>query len=157
MKKLLLLACLLGSSVAQAENTGISVGIGSAYGGLGAKYAIGDARTKYYAGLGYQPTVEEDYGTNYSAGTGFSLGFEHAIINEHHTIGASLATIKNRKIYNANYRTLGLAVSYVYHFSGFNQKSWVLGADVFAGKENLPAFYRENTIYGIGVIFGYNF
>jgi hypothetical protein len=155
MKKLLLLACLIGSSAAQAENTGFSLGLGKPYGGLGMKFAVGDASTKYFGGIGYQPTVDTE--DKLSGGLGFALGFEHVIINEHHTIGASLATIKNTKIYNQNYRTLGLAANYAYHFSGYNQKSWVLGADVFAGKENLPAYYRDNTIYGIGLMVGYNF
>lgn len=158
MKKLLLLACLLGYSAAQAENTGFSLGLGMPYGGVGAKFALGDANTKYFGGIGYNPIIENEFGsTKYTGGTGFSLGFEHVIVNEHHTIGAALATIKNRRIYNETYRTLGLSANYAYHFSGFNQKSWLLGVDVFAGKENLPAYYGENTIYGIGLIAGYNF
>lgn len=124
------------------------------YAGIGAKYSVGDASTKYFGGIGYLPSSKNDTG----GVVGFSLGFDHKIVNQHHTIGASLGSISNKRFYGKNYTTIGIAANYSYHFSGFDNKFWVLGADLFAGKENLPDYFdRKRAIAGIALVAGYNF
>ncbi|MFZ6749199.1 hypothetical protein [Undibacterium sp. Ren11W] len=158
MNKLVLLACLLASSLAQAENNGFSLGLVMPYGGLGAKFSIGNDSTKYFGGVGYLIDQDDGMPSDKHSGTAsFVIGFDHAIVNEYHTIGAAIGTISHRKYYFGDYNTVGLAANYTYHFSGFNQKSWMLGASLYGGKQNVPAYYRGGMTYGIGLTAGYNF
>ena len=144
------------SSLTQANN--LSLGIGLPYGGaIGTKYSIDLGDGHLYAGLGMMA-----YSSDAGATPGYVVGYEYPL-DQHHVIGL-LAGKVSASTYGDEFNDYqGAGLTYSYYFSGFNRKSWILGASYAFGRRDLPDDYpfdesqydREDS--GAFIILGYQF
>jgi hypothetical protein len=155
MRKIFSILLLFTSATANAESTGISIGAGIPYGSkLGVKYSIGKNDTKYYLGAGIL-----SHSSLGGTTLGYGFGFDHKIVNDHHSIGGSFGAVGSTLFLNNSkaYINLGSAINYSYYFSGFNTKSWVVGGSIYSGKVDVPGTEYDKNINGFVLSGGYNF
>lgn len=117
--RLLVLSLLTVSSMSHAVEIEYSLGMGPQYGGIsGSQVALKLEDSKYFVAAGF---------------LGASLGGKYKISeNGHHSLGFNLGSLANSLSDIKEY----LLGTYNYHFSGFDEQGWELGAGV--------GFYRED-------------
>lgn len=136
---------------AQADQQ-ISLGLGKPYGGLiGAKYSYRWDRLKVFGGVGFLGKAHKS-----SAQAGYNLGFEYLVLGSKHSLGASYGAQVHSNVLDVLY---GGAVHYTYYFSGFEQRSWLLGVSVYSVENDRQYrhFRYKETEEGFHLIAGFQF
>lgn len=110
--KILFSVCLLSCTAAGSEYE-FATGVGHQYGGfLGAQFSSKSETSKYYASIGLAGVA-----------FGFQKQFEE---QQHHSYGVSIGSM------GANADHGFIFINYNYHYQGFSNKGWVIGAGIGA-------------------------
>lgn len=132
VKKLLVLSCCflpLSSFAAEFE---FSVGAGYQYSGvIGTQFAMKTKQSKYFVSVGLP---------------GASVGMQTVLFdNDHHSMGFSVGRLQ--EMVADGDQNYGF-ITYNYHFSGFANSGWVLGAGVGVYDEQAytPLFSNNQSV-----------
>ena len=130
----------ISSFCCAAKDSNFSLGLGTDHGGLGAKYSFNNYESKYYASLGVHVHGDDD------TGLGYGVGWDRKIGNDNHTLGIFGGSVSAKIAHGEVAIYHGLSGTYNYYFSGFNNRSFVLGGSIYSGvtsksKNN----FEENT------------
>ena len=145
---------LFFTSATQAQmQTSFSLGLGTSYGGLGAKlrteafegyYLFGGAGLMYYSSLG-------------GAAYGWQTGIEKSFANDRHGLSASYGALSARTISETNLIYYGPSLNYAYYFSGFGRSTWLIGGSAYRGELEDNDYGFEATTTGVAFLVGYQF
>lgn len=117
------------SSQSMAENiNNISVGLGLDHGNVGGKYSINQDKNKYYGSIGIL-SYSRDSGIEF----GYGLGWERLILEDKHSAGLFVGTVSSTIKNETSVNYYGMSANYNYYFSGFTNRSFVLGASLYSG------------------------
>ena len=150
--KYVLSAIILGLSASTnaANDSNFSIGLGSDHGGIGAKYSKNQGKNKYFGSLGLLSYVERS-----GAAIGYGIGWERMVSHDKHGIGVFLGSVDSKHLGEEVATYHGVSAFYNYYFSGFNEKSLVLGASVFSGATSEDETYFEDREGGVNIKVAY--
>ncbi|MGL6162279.1 hypothetical protein [Microbulbifer sp.] len=150
--KYVLSALILGFSVsANAENdSNFSIGLGSDHGGIGAKYSINHGKNKYFGSLGLLSYVESS-----GESIGYGLGWEHLVSPKKNALGVFLGSVDSKHFGKDVAIYQGIAATYNYYFSGFTEKSFVIGASIFSGTTSKNEEFLDKNTSGVNIKLAY--
>ena len=150
--KHLFLAIILGMSATAnaAGDSNFSIGIGSDHGGIGAKYSMNEGKDKFFGSLGLLSYVESS-----GAAVGYGIGWERMMSTGNHGIGLLVGAVDSKHLGDEIATYHGASAFYNYYFSGFNDKSFVIGACVFSGATSSDEIYFESSRSGVDIKLAY--
>lgn len=125
-----------------------TAGLGTQYGGLGGQFVVNDKESKYFLALG---TTGE---------AGVAVGMKSIISDdEHHSMGVNIGSFGRLLASDTDFA----AITYNYHFDGFNGNGWEIGTGIAYYKQDeykvlfVPNIEKEKS--GVSIVFnlGYTF
>lgn len=138
---------------AEASSGQLGIGIGFPYGGLGARYTMPlEEGRQLYLGAGLFA-----YSSELGTWAGFSFGFDQQIMGSRHSLGLGVGTVGAETYSFGKVTYYGLKANYLYHFSGFSQKTGVIGLSAYVGEPDNDHPVVTKRRYGIAVVLGYQF
>ena len=148
MKKAIAVILLaLMPSITYAESQ-VAIGIGQPYGGfLGGRFSALFERTKIYLGAGLL-----GYTSSSGSMLGYNAGFDCQIGSSNHSLGVSYGTVTAN---GADSIYIGTSYNYAYYFSGFTERSWIIGLSSYEGKQEKTNIFgyrdkKSGTFINVG-------
>lgn len=140
----------LSASTYAANDSNFSVGLGLDHGGLGVRYSKNEGKNKYFGSLGLLSYVERS-----GAAIGYGVGWERMVSPNKHGLGLFLGSVDSKHFGEDVATYHGVSALYNYYFSGFSEKSFVIGASLYTGTTLEEEDYVSDKIVGVGIKLAY--
>lgn len=139
------------------QDRSLAIGVGKPFGGyLGAKYSLNRENYKFYGSFGLL-----GYTQHTGMRPGYGVGFDRRILQSNSSVGLYIGTVSSAAgvFYGHSSSVVyhGVAINYLYHFSGFNSKTWILGLSAYIGESSGTNYYWDEQETGWFISAGYQF
>lgn len=132
-----------------------SLGWGTIFGaGPGVMLSTQSDNYKYFGSLGLA-----GYSQSTGSELGYGVGVDYNFIDTKSSVGIFLGSVAVHVSSINSYSEVatynGLAVSYNYHFSGFNRRGWLVGLAAYSGKTNDSGILNDSSTSGTNFNVGF--